>query len=77
MPTAERSLQVRLMEYAHMQDAGHRGICATMHRLGAYCVWEGIKEEVTEFVQQCLHFVDSRAGDVCSVRWVRYCCCRE
>ena len=53
-----------LMVCAHMQEAGHRGICATMHRLGAYCVWEGLKEDVTEFVQQCLHCVDSLAGYV-------------
>ena len=64
VPPAERSLQVRLMVCAHMQEAGHRGICATMHRLGAYCVWEGMKEDVTEFVQQCLHCEDSRAGNV-------------
>ena len=64
VPPAERSLQVRLMVRAHMQEAGHRGIGATMHRHGAYCVWEGMKEDVTEFVQQCLHCVDSRAGNV-------------
>ena len=64
VPPAERSLQVRFMVCAHMQEAGHRGICATMHRLGAYCVWEGMKEDVTEFVQQCLHCVDSRVGNV-------------
>ena len=58
------SLQVRLMVCAHMQEAGHKGICATIHRLGSYCVWEGMKEDVTEFVQQCLHCVDSRAGNV-------------
>ena len=44
-PPAERSLQVRLMMCPHKQKDGYRGICATMHRLGAYCVWEGIKEE--------------------------------
>ena len=52
------------MACAHMQDAGHRGTCATTHRLGAYCVWEGMKEDVAEFVQQCLHCVDSRTGNV-------------
>ena len=59
VPPAERSLQVRLMVCAYMQEVGHRGICATMHRLGAYCVWEGMKEDVTEFVHQCLHCVDT------------------
>ena len=52
------------MVCAHIQEAGRRGICATMHRLGAYCVWEGMKEDVTEFIQQRLHCVDSRAGSV-------------
>ena len=64
VPPAERSLQVRLMVCAHMHEAGHRGICATMHRLGAYCVREGMKEDAAEIVQQCLHCVDSRAGNV-------------
>ena len=64
VPPAEKSLHVRLMACAHMQEAGHRGICATMHRLGADCVWEGMKEDVAEFVQQCLNCVDSRAGNV-------------
>ena len=50
VPPAKRSLQVRLMVCAHMQEAGHRGICATRHRLRAYCVWKGMKEDVTEFV---------------------------
>ena len=59
VPRAERSLQVRFMMCAHMQEAGHRGICATMHRLGAYCVWEGMK-----FVQQCRHYVDFRVGNM-------------
>ena len=36
VPPAERSLQVRLMVCAHMQEDGHQGICATMHWLGAY-----------------------------------------
>ena len=35
VPPAERSLQVRLIVCAHIQEAGHRGVCATMHRLGA------------------------------------------
>ena len=45
VPPEERSLQVRLMVCAHLQDAGHRSICATMYRLEAYCFWEGMEEE--------------------------------
>ena len=57
MPRAERSLQVRLMVCAHMQ-AGHGAICAAIHRLGAYCVWEEMKEE--EFLPET--FQKSVAG---------------
>ena len=64
VPPAERSLQMRLMVCAHMQEAEHRDICATMHRLGAYSVLKGMKEDATEVVQQCLHCVHSRAGNV-------------
>ena len=49
-----------------MQETGHRDICATKHRLGAYCVWVGMKEDVIELFQQCLHCFDSRAGDMVS-----------
>ena len=30
-------LQAWLVVYAHMQDAGHQGVKAMTHRLGAYC----------------------------------------
>ena len=42
------------MVCADIQDAGHRVICATMHRLGSYCVWERMKEETVslEMVQK-------------------------
>ena len=63
-PLAKRSLQVSSVACVHMQDAGHMGICATMHRLRTYCIWEGMKEDVAEFVQQCLHCMDSRVGNV-------------
>ena len=36
VPEKERELRARLMVCAHMQDAGHRGVRATAHRLGAY-----------------------------------------
>ncbi|CAM9462267.1 unnamed protein product [Sphacelaria rigidula] len=57
-------LQVRLMICAHMRDAGHHGVAATLVRLQEFCVWQRIKTHVHEFVRQCLHRVDSRAGDV-------------
>ena len=39
------------MVCAHTEEeAGHRGICTTMHRLGAYCVWEVAARTILEWV---------------------------
>ena len=59
----ERELQARLMVCAHMQDAGHRGVRATTHRLGAYCVWDNMKKDKAKFIRQCLQCTDSKAGN--------------
>ena len=57
-------LQIRLMICAHMRDAGHHGVAATLVRLQEFCVWSGMESQVREFVRQCLHCADSRSGDV-------------
>ncbi|CAM9685520.1 unnamed protein product, partial [Sphacelaria rigidula] len=62
IPSSDKQLQVRLMICAHMRDAGHRGVAATLVRLQEFRVWQGIKTNVREFVRQCLHCADSRAG---------------
>ncbi|CAM9419279.1 unnamed protein product, partial [Scytosiphon promiscuus] len=64
IPDSDKQLQVRLMICAHMRDAGHRGVAATLVRLQEYCVWAGIEAQVREFVRQCLHCADTRSGDV-------------
>ena len=58
----ERELQARLMVCAHIQDAGHHGVRATTHRLGAYCPWDNLEKDIGKFVRQCLHCIDSKAG---------------
>ena len=63
IPVDERVFQARLMVCAHMQDAGHRGVRATLHRLSAYCAWVNMENDVEEFVRQCLNCADSRAGN--------------
>ena len=63
VPEEERELQARLMVCAHMQDAGHRGVMATTHRLGAYCVWDNMEKDIAKFIRQCLHCTDSNAGN--------------
>ena len=51
------------MVCAHIQDAGHRGVRATTHRLGAYCVWNNMEKGMAKFIRQCLHCTDSKAGN--------------
>ena len=63
VPEEERELQARLMVCAHMQDWGHRGVSATTHRLGAYYAWENMEQDIAKFIRQCLHCVDSKAGN--------------
>ena len=64
IPDSDKPLQLRLMICAHMRDAGHRGVAATLVRLQEYCVWSGMEADVREFVRQCLHCADTRSGDV-------------
>ena len=49
---------------AHMRDAEHRGIAATLVRLQEVCVWPGMEAQMREFVRQCFHCADTRSGDV-------------
>ena len=63
VPEEERELKARLMMCAHMQDAGHRGVRATTHRLEAYCVWVNMEKDIAKFIRQCLHCTDSKAGN--------------
>ena len=64
IPDTDRILQMRLMVCAHMCDAGHRGVAATIVRLRQFCVWSGMETAVREFVKQCLHCADTRSGEV-------------
>ena len=63
IPVDERVLQARLMVCPRMQDAGHRGVRATLHHLSTYCTWVNMENDVEEFVRQCLNCADSRAGN--------------
>ena len=51
------------MVCAHMKDAGHRGVVATLQRLQKYCSWFRMEVHVTEFIKQCLHCMNSKAGE--------------
>ena len=62
MPVGAKKLQVRLMVCAHMKEAGHRGAVATLKRRSEYCSCFRMEEHITEFVKQCLHCMDYKAG---------------
>ena len=64
IPDSDKQLQVRLMIFEHMRDAGHRGVAATLVRLQEFCVWSSMEAQMREFVRQCLHCADTRSGDV-------------
>ena len=63
VPEKEHDMQGRLVVCARRQDTGHCGVSATTHRLGAYCAWDNMEKDIAKFVRQCLHCVDSKAGN--------------
>lgn len=63
IPDTAHDLQVRLMVCAHMKEGGHRGSVATLQRLKEYHCWSHVDMHLTEFVKQCLHCMDSKAGE--------------
>ena len=64
IPDSDKQLQVRLMICAHMRDAGHRGVAATLVSVQEFCVWSGMEAQIREFVRQCLHCADKFSGGV-------------
>ena len=42
IPDSDKPLQLRLMICAHMRDAGHRGVAATLVRLQEYCAHQNL-----------------------------------
>ena len=63
IPGGAKQLQVRLMVCAHMNEADRRGAVDTPQRLAEYCCWFRMEEHVTEFVKQCVHSMDAKAGE--------------
>ena len=63
VPRWKSSCPDRLAE-ATISTIGHRGVSPTLFRLKEYCVWSHMESHVREFVRQCLHCVDTRAGEI-------------
>lgn len=64
IPDDAKDLQLRLMVCAHMTEAGHRGSVATLQRVKEYCGWANMDAQVREFVNQRLHCMDPKAGEM-------------
>ena len=63
IPEQTTEMQARLMVCPHMKDAGYKGVVATLQPLQGYCRWFRMEVHVTELVKQCLHCMDSKAGE--------------
>ena len=63
IPEQAKKIQTRLIVCAHMKDAGHWGVVAPLQQLQVYCSWFRMEVHVIEFVKQCLHCMDSKAGE--------------
>lgn len=63
IPSQTTDLQLRLMVCAYMKEAGHRGTAVTLQQLEDYCYWSRMDAQVTEFMRQCLHCVDSKENE--------------
>ena len=55
IPDSDKQLQVRFMICAHVRDAGHRGVAATLVRLQEFCVWSGMEAQMREFAVSYTH----------------------
>ena len=62
VPAEAESLKKRLLAFAHMDGAEHRGIDATMARLERHCVWEDMAGNVSDMTRLCLYCADTKAG---------------
>lgn len=54
IPKTDHNMQKRLLVWAHMQEAGHRGVDITLARLRVYCVGRGMDHDVRTLVGKCL-----------------------
>lgn len=52
------------MVCAHIGGRGHRGKTSALPELRPYDVWASMEVDIGEFVQHCLHCLDSRAKEL-------------
>lgn len=64
IPVEDECLQARLMDCAYVGGRSHRAKVAMLHELRPSCAWGFMEVDVGDLVQQCLHWVDSKAGEL-------------
>ena len=62
IPEDADELKKRLPVCAHMKDAGHHGVDATLERLWGHCVWLSMEDDVKEMVRDYLFCADYDTG---------------
>lgn len=62
IPYGNKSIHKESLTCVHTQQAGHRGVAATLAQFCGYCVWSGVENDAHELVGQCLYCTHSRAS---------------
>ena len=62
IPEKAKELQQRLLIIAHAGISGHRGSKATAKILERRFIWKNMKEQVAEFLKQCIHCLAVNGG---------------
>jgi hypothetical protein len=69
IPSADLELQSRILVVAHCGECGHTGIDTTLSRIEKYFYWRGMKEDVANFVHNCLCCQKVSDGSTVPVPW--------
>lgn len=63
IPNDDYELKLRLLCIAHAGESGHRGIESTTDALKSEFDWDGIAEDVKEFVNDCMLCIIAKSGN--------------
>lgn len=63
IPEKAKDLKLRIVVEAHCGERGHRAHASTLEVISSQYWWTGLKEDVREFTQACIHCIVSRNGE--------------
>ena len=64
IPGKDVELQLKILVISHCGLVGHRGAVATASIVAETFWWETMKDDVAQFVKDCLHCITTRTGSV-------------